>query len=87
MGEIQIDRCFKPKDFGEIKNAQLHIFFFIRILDIKQQLEPLNRLAIRATTGSGHQNTKKEHAKVLTRDLETFTLVARILLRFTFFYG
>ena len=23
---LQIDRCFKPKDFGETKNVQLHIF-------------------------------------------------------------
>ena len=26
LENMQIDRCFKPKNFGEIKNAQLHIF-------------------------------------------------------------
>ena len=26
LENMQVDRCFKPKNFGEIKNVQLHIF-------------------------------------------------------------
>lgn len=24
--ELQVDRCFKPKGFGEVKEVQLHLF-------------------------------------------------------------
>ena len=26
LEEIHVDRCFKPKEFGEVKEAQLHLF-------------------------------------------------------------
>ena len=26
LQEIQVDRCFKPKEFGEVKEVQLHLF-------------------------------------------------------------
>ena len=35
LQEIQVDRCFKPKEFGEVKEVQLHLFQMLLVKDMQ----------------------------------------------------
>ena len=49
LQEIQVDHCFKPKEFGEVKEVQLHLFSdashqgyaavaYLRLKDVTDQI-------------------------------------------------